>query len=611
MRPGSLIKLFLCLSLCVATLGLTSISCGGFNLGVFNFTDSFNLAMEGAQRTPVWSSDGGRIVMNYGAKIYLVSSDGKHLPEVAPLPEEGKKQAEVSPNISPDGMQIAFSTLRHTYESGNYTHRDQEIAIVSRDGDDYLRLTEHPGTDTNPVWSPDGRRIAFVAVRAPENQDPDESVNVQMSRVYRDILVMNPDGSDPRVVATALGRSLVLPVWSPDSMALAFLLEEKTEEGVLQKSLYAVGTDGTGLRKLSKATVSPAWSPDGTRIAFGQEGDDAAAILTVRPDGTDIQQVTEPGQFFRVYNLSWTPDGSEIRFMAGRTLQFEQGRQRVYGIHAIRPDGSGERLISDVGENQLAAWAPDDSRIAVFGQKHRDSRVQLYTIAPDGSDMRVLVRRGIGGIVAENSDWLETDADLRACGKGFVVPEPERNPGLVGDCEALIKSRNALPGEEIPLLWNRHIPIADWAGVSVEGDPPRVSGLRFNGELNGRIPPTLGDLEELKILTLHRSAVAIGPVALSGQIPPEMGNLAKLEGLFLEGNRLTGTIPPELGNLVNLKRLSLDYNRLSGRIPPELGNLANLAYLGINGNQLTGCLPPELRALRPANVSYDDWNHPC
>ena len=64
MRPGSFVKLFLYLPLCLATLGLTSISCG---------------------------SDGGWIVINYGAKIYFVSSDGKHLREVAPLPEEGKK----------------------------------------------------------------------------------------------------------------------------------------------------------------------------------------------------------------------------------------------------------------------------------------------------------------------------------------------------------------------------------------------------------------------------------------------------------------------------------------------------------------------------------------
>ena len=191
------------------------------------------------------------------------------------------------------------------------------------------------------------------------------------------------------------------------------------------------------------------------------------------------------------------------------------------------------------------------------------------------------------------------------------MPEPENNPGLVRDCEALIKSRNALAGEEITLLWNRNIPIADWAGVSVEGDPPRVSGLRFDGELNGRIPGALGDLEELKILALARSDVSIGPIALRGQIPSELGNLTKLEGLFLDGNQLSGTIPPELGNLVNLRSLNLRYNKLSGRIPSELRNLTNLAYLRINGNRLTGCIPDELRGLRPSNVSYDDWNRPC
>ena len=224
--------------------------------------------------------------------------------------------------------------------------------------------------------------------------------------------------------------------------------------------------------------------------------------------------------------------------------------------------------------------------------------------------MRVLVRRGIGGIVAENSDWLETDDDLRACSMGFVVREPERNPGLVRDCEALIKSRNALAGEEIPLLWNRNIPIADWAGVSVEGEPPRVSKLAFHGELHGRIPPTLGDLEMLKVLALGSQSAAIGQ-GLSGQIPSELGNLTRLEWLSLADNRLSGTIPPELGNLVNLRNLYLSYNKLTGRIPPELGNLTNLAYLRINGNQLTGCIPGALREFRPSNVSYDDWNRPC
>ena len=622
MRPGPSIRLFLCLPLCLAMLGLTSISCGDFIIpdsfkftDSSNFTDSFNRAMEGAQRTPVWSSDGGWIVMNYGAKIYLVSSDGKHLREVAPLHEGGNKQADVSPSISPNGTQVAFSTLRHTHESDSIIRRDQEISMASREGGDYIRLTDDPATDTNPVWAPGGRQIAFVSTRESGNQVDEPSESVQRRQFYRNLLIINRDGSDSRFVTTDVRATLDLPAWSPDSLFLAFLLKENTEgQGVLQKALYTVRADGAGLKRLSRATVRPSWSPDGSRIAFGSsEVNETASIITVRPDGTDIQQVTKPGQFISVYNLSWSPDGSEIRFMAVRILpQGEIGyQQKVYGIHAIRPDGSGERLISDVGENQLAAWAPDDSRIAVFGEAHRDSRVQLYTIAPDGSDVRVLVRRGIGGIFAENSDWISTDFDLRACGEGFVVPEPENNPGLVRDCEALIKSRNALAGEEMPLLWNRNIPIADWVGVSVELDPPRVSGLRFDGELNGRIPPALGDLEELKILALDRSAGSIGPIALRGQIPSELGNLTKLEGLFLDGNQLSGTIPPELGNLVNLRSLNLRYNKLTGMIPPELGNLTNLAYLRISGNQLTGCIPDELRVLRPSNVSYDDWNRPC
>ena len=284
--------------------------------------------------------------------------------------------------------------------------------------------------------------------------------------------------------------------------------------------------------------------------------------------------------------------------MAVRILpQGEIGyQQKVYGIPAIRPDGSGERLISDVGENQLAAWAPDDSRIAVFGEAHRDSRVQLYTTAPDGSDVRVLVRRGIGGIFAENSDWISTDFDLRACGEGFVVPKPDKNPGLVRDCEVLIKTRNVLTGEETLLLWNRNVQIADWAGVSLEGEPPRVSKLAFHGELHGRIPPTLGGLEMLKVLALGRQSAAIGQ-GLSGQIPSELGNLTQLEWLSLADNRLSGTIPPELGNLVDLRNLYLSYNRLTGRIPPEFGNLTKLEFLSLAANPLSGDIPPELGKL--------------
>ena len=145
-------------------------------------------------------------------------------------------------------------------------------------------------------------------------------------------------------------------------------------EGGYRKVLYVVGANGAGLRRLSEATVHPAWSPDGSTIAFGREGDDVATILTIRPDGTGLQHVLKPGRFFSVYNLSWAPDGLEIRFQGGKRHYVEsvggtQAYRTKYGIHATSPDGSNQRLVAEVTKNHLAAWSPDDSSIAVF---HRD-----------------------------------------------------------------------------------------------------------------------------------------------------------------------------------------------------------------------------------------------
>ena len=68
----------------------------------------------------------------------------------------------------------------------------------------------------------------------------------------------------------------------------------------------------------------------------------------------------------------------------------------------------------------------------------------------------------------------------------------------------------------------------------------------------------------------------------------------RVTGLNLRRNQLSGKIPPELGNLENLTRLDLRQNQLSGKIPPELGNLARLSRLDLSGNQLIGCVPNSL-----------------
>ena len=98
---------------------------------------------------------------------------------------------------------------------------------------------------------------------------------------------------------------------------------------------------------------------------------------------------------------------------------------------------------------------------------------------------------------------------------------------LAGDCAALLAARDALEGGDA-LNWSESLPPAEWDGVTVSGEPPRVTGL----DLSGR--------------------------GLGGGIPPALGKLSALEHLDLSGNDLSGTIPPELTELTELRTLALN-----------------------------------------------------
>ena len=102
--------------------------------------------------------------------------------------------------------------------------------------------------------------------------------------------------------------------------------------------------------------------------------------------------------------------------------------------------------------------------------------------------------------------------------------------------------------------------------------------------MSGEIPPELGDLANLQILSLSANG-------LSGEIPAELGDLANLELLYLHRNELSGEIPVELGQLTDLQYLNLNNNQLTGTIPTELGQLTNLQYLNLNNNELDGEIP--------------------
>jgi Tol biopolymer transport system component len=105
------------------------------------------------------------------------------------------------PSWSPDGKKIAFLD-DPTVRRSPLAKQNPEIYVVNADGTGLNRLTNNRVWDQVPLWSPDGKMIAFVTIR---NGD-------------REIYVMNPDGSGQRNVSRIHGRRIRdvgLFAWSP------------------------------------------------------------------------------------------------------------------------------------------------------------------------------------------------------------------------------------------------------------------------------------------------------------------------------------------------------------------------------------------------------------
>ena len=214
-----------------------------------------------------------------------------------------------------------------------------------------------------------------------------------------------------------------------------------------------------------------------------------------------------------------------------------------------------------------------------------------------------------------------------------TVVSDQTNTGLIADCKVLWGLKDTLRGDAT-LNWNASTEMTTttpsglssvWSGVFVGGNPRRVTSITFQGtntlgigpspsqELNGTLPPELGNLPSLSTLNISNSNPSGEPMrpssgGLTGSIPPELGNLSNLRQLYLNNNSLSGSIPSDLGKLSNFRQINLSGNNLTGSIPPELGNLSNLRQLYLNNNSLSGSIPSDLGKLSNLSLLHLHWN---
>jgi Tol biopolymer transport system component len=234
---------------------------------------------------------------------------------------------------SPEGERLAFTRVDPTLEAGRVSLYMLEVST----GHETL-LRYDAGRRIDPVWSPDGGALLYVAQNGTD----------------RDLVTQ---ATTPPYAATALttdGLVYSRATWSPDGRRVAFLSRQPN----LYSAMETVRADGSDRRLLFSSPLykrSPAWSPDGTRIALilGQ------SIVTADPAGGPPETLVAT-PMDTLATLIWAPDGQILYYSN------VGGNQRT-SIWAVSADGSASTLLART-DGGLAGISPGGRYLVTTGE---------------------------------------------------------------------------------------------------------------------------------------------------------------------------------------------------------------------------------------------------
>lgn len=235
---------------------------------------------------------------------------------------------------------------------------NQEIVLLDINGNELLTVPAVEG-GSNPILSPKGDRILYSVYRLGSTPNGDAN----------ELHCIDTDGAND-IILEAASALETFPVFSPDGKKVAFMKYGWLGTNRWLDSLFVVNIDGTGRQLLSANARArfdkvecASWSPDGSQlVAITEEANSIFNLFTVGVDGRELRQITHDDA--PRFMPAWSPDGKKIACIAVKNWESPEG-----SLLLMNTDGTG-RTESHVSTTEVLGfprWSTDGKDILVIG----------------------------------------------------------------------------------------------------------------------------------------------------------------------------------------------------------------------------------------------------
>ncbi|MCH7592327.1 MAG: PD40 domain-containing protein [Planctomycetes bacterium] len=275
---------------------------------------------------------------------------------------------DFDPDLDAQGRRIVFASTRHHVRPALYMKRHNGVTVT--------QLTSDPASDVQPMFSPDGTKIAFASDRAGS----------------WDIWVMDLTGGPP-VQVTTRDADEVHPSWSPDGTQLVFC-----SLSVLSGQWELWLADAT--RRAGKRFIGfglfPEWSPVEDTIVFQrarEQGDRRFSIWTISlVDGEPgyPTEIASSGQNALILP-SWSPDGRQLTYTSSAVLTSSRSNgmgtdNGPFDIWVVNADGTGNVRLTDGATRNFGPTFGPGSRVFFASDRTGFENIWSLVSAGAGSD---------------------------------------------------------------------------------------------------------------------------------------------------------------------------------------------------------------------------------